>query len=93
MSSGTSQTQSLFDNLALEYRLSQRSNTNLKLFYERQVYDYLEGYIGQYGIGIVWKRKLERMNELFDIFRKRKKENGDAHIDSTTVEKKGDEEL
>lgn len=93
VSSGTSQTQSLFDNLALEYRLSQRSNTNLKLFYERQVYDYLEGYIGQYGIGIVWKRKLERMNELFDIFRKRKKENGDAHIDSTTVEKKGDEEL
>lgn len=91
VSSGTSQTQSLFDNLALEYRLGENSNTNLKLFYERQVYDYLEGYIGQYGVGIVWKRKLERLSELFNVFKKRNKELYGVPADSINVKEKGEE--
>ena len=70
VSSGTSQTQSLFDNLALEYRLDQSANTNLKVFYERQVYDYLEGYVGEYGVGLVWKRHMDKLSDVFNLFRK-----------------------
>ncbi|MCR4957876.1 MAG: translocation/assembly module TamB domain-containing protein [Prevotella sp.] len=59
--------QSFFDNVTMEYRLSATSNKYLKLFYNQNVYDWLEGYTGEYGGGFVWKRKLDR---LIDIFRK-----------------------
>lgn len=59
--------QSLFDNIALEYRLDQSANTNLKLFYDRAVYDYLEGYVGEYGVGLVWKRKLQNFSDIFRL--------------------------
>lgn len=59
--------QNLFDNVAFEYRLDQSANTNLKLFYDRSVYDYLEGNVGQYGVGIVWKRKLEKFSDIFRL--------------------------
>lgn len=57
--------QSLFNNVSLEYRLDQSANTNLKLFYDRAKYDYLEGYVGQYGVGIAWKRKLQSLADIF----------------------------
>lgn len=59
--------QSLFDNVALEYRLDQSANTNLKVFYDRAVYDYLEGYVGEYGVGLVWKRKLQNFSDIFRL--------------------------
>lgn len=59
--------QNLFDNVAFEYRLDQSANTNLKLFYDRSVYDYLEGYVGQYGVGLVWKRKLQNFSDIFRL--------------------------
>ncbi len=91
VSSGTSQTQSLFDNLALEYRLDQSANTNVKVFYERQVYDYLEGYVGEYGVGLVWKRKLENLGDIFHILRKQNHNLMPVPADTVKV-KKGDEE-
>ena len=60
------QNQSFFDNVTMEYRLSPTSNQYLKLFYKQNVYDWLEGYTGEYGGGFVWKRKLDK---LLDIFR------------------------
>jgi hypothetical protein len=60
------QNQSFFDNVTMEYRLSPTSNQYVKLFYKQNVYDWLEGYTGEYGGGFVWKRKL---NSLLDIFR------------------------
>lgn len=62
--------ESLFDNVSLEYRLDRSANTNLELFYKRSVYDYLEGYLEQYGVGIVWKRKLQSMSDMLRLFRK-----------------------
>ncbi len=61
------QQQSFFDNVSMEYRLSPTSNQYLKLFYNQNVYDWLEGYTGEYGGGYIWKRKLD---SLFDLFRK-----------------------
>jgi hypothetical protein len=50
----------------MEYRLSPTSNQYVKLFYNQNVYDWLEGYTGQYGGGYMWKKK---MDTLWDIFK------------------------
>lgn len=71
VSSNQASAENLFDNVAFEYRLDRSANTNLRLFYDRATYDFLEGYVGQYGVGIVWKRKLQ---SLTDLFRFKKKE-------------------
>lgn len=55
------QQQSFFDNVTMEYRLNQEATQNLKLFYNQNVYDWLEGYTGEYGVGFVWRRKLDRL--------------------------------
>ena len=65
------QEQSFFDNVTMEYRLNQEGTQNLKLFYKQNVYDWLDGYTGEYGVGFVWRRKLDNF---WDIFRFRQKE-------------------
>ena len=59
------QNQSFFDNVTMEYRLSPTSNQYVKLFYKQNVYDWLEGYTGEYGGGYVWKRKLDHLRDIF----------------------------
>jgi hypothetical protein len=75
VSSGTNemmgQKNSFFDNVTMEYRLNQNATQNIKLFYKQNVYDWLEGYTGEYGAGFVWRRKLDNF---WDIFRFWKKE-------------------
>ncbi len=70
VSSTSASADNLFDNVALEYRLDSNSTTKLRTFYDRQTYDYLEGYVGQYGVGVVWKKQL---NSLCDLWHKPKK--------------------
>ncbi len=65
VSSTQTSAENIFDNVALEYRLDKNANTNLRLFYDRATYDFLEGYVGQYGVGVVWKRRLQSLSELF----------------------------
>jgi len=65
------QNQSFFDNVTMEYRLSPTSNQYVKLFYNQNAYDWLEGYTGEYGGGYIWKRKLD---SFWDIFRGTRKE-------------------
>jgi hypothetical protein len=52
------QQQSFFDNVSMEYRLSPTSNQYVKLFYDQNSYDWLEGYTSKYGGGYIWKKKL-----------------------------------
>ena len=59
------QQQSFFDNVTMEYRLSPTSNQYVKLFYKQNVYDWLEGYTGEYGGGFIWRRKLDHWWEAF----------------------------
>lgn len=61
------QNQSFFDNVTMEYRLSPTSNQYVKLFYNQNVYDWLEGYTGEYGGGFIWKRKLDHWWEIFGV--------------------------
>ncbi len=65
VSSSNANADNIFDNVALEYRLNQSNSTNLRLFYDRATYDFLEGYVGQYGVGIVWKKQLQSLKQLF----------------------------
>ena len=60
------QNQSFFDNVTMEYRLFPNSNQYVKLFYNQNAYDWLEGYTGEYGVGYIYKRK---MNSIWDIFK------------------------
>ena len=61
------QKQSFFDNVAMEYRLSPTSNQYVKLFYNQNVYDWLEGYTSEYGGGFIWKRKMDHWWEVFRL--------------------------
>ena len=59
------QNDTFFDNVTFEYRLSQNSNKYLKLFYDRDSYDWLEGNVEQFGAGFMYRRKLQRLTDIF----------------------------
>jgi len=61
----TNQNQSFFSNVSFEYRLNEASTQYLKLFYDRDSYDWLEGDVGQYGVGFIWRRKMQHFSDLF----------------------------
>ena len=77
------QDDTFFDNVTLEYRLSQNSNKYLKLFYDRDSYDWLEGYVGQYGAGFMYRRKLQKLTDLFRISRLSRKNSKTDDEDET----------
>ena len=54
-----------FDNFSLEYRLNQKETKYLKLYYEREAYDWLEGNVGEFGAGFMWRRKLRHFKDIF----------------------------
>lgn len=61
------QNNSFLDNVSFEYRLSATSNKYLRLFYDHNSYDWLEGYIGEYGAGFMWKRKVQSFKDIFSF--------------------------
>ena len=63
------QKQSFFDNVSMEYRLSPTSNQYLKLFYKQNVYDWLDGYTGEYGGGYIYKRKMDHWWDPFILWK------------------------
>jgi hypothetical protein len=56
--------QSFFGSVSMEYRLSPTSNQYVKLFFDQNSYDWLEGYTSKYGGGYIWKKKLGTLGEL-----------------------------
>lgn len=61
------QNQSFFDNVTFEYRLDNTANKFVKLFYENNVYDWLEGYTQEYGGGFIWRRSLQHFKDIFNF--------------------------
>lgn len=59
-----------FNNVELEYRLDQNASKYLRLFYDNNKYDWLEGPLGEYGVGFVWKRKLRHFRDIFFLDKK-----------------------
>ena len=64
------QAQSFFDNVTAEYRLNQDATQNVKLYYFQNVYDWLDGYTGEYGVGFVWRRKLDSFIDILRFWKK-----------------------
>ena len=72
---------SFINNASLEWKLSENSNRFLKLFYDKNYQSILEGEITEMGIGYVYKRKLNRLKELFIFRNSRKEETGNTKRD------------
>lgn len=62
--------ESFIDNIAVEYRLDRSAARSVRLFYDRSTHDPLEGQLTTTGAGLVLRRKVDRLSELF-IFRRR----------------------
>lgn len=65
------QTQSFIDNISLEYRLDNTATRYIRLFYDKNYESILEGEITEAGAGIVLRKKMDKLGELF-IFKKKK---------------------
>ena len=61
------QNESFFNNVTFEYRLSDTSNKYVKVFYDRDSYDWLEGNVGKFGAGFMWRRKLLHFKDIFNF--------------------------
>ena len=79
----TNNAQSFIDNISLEYRLDNSGTRYVRVFYNKNYESVLDGEITETGLGLVLRRKMDRLGELF-IFRKRQRE-------EETVQEKGDE--
>ena len=64
---------SIINNVSLEWKLNESGNRYIRIFYDKNYRSILEGEITETGIGYVYKRKLNKLKELF-IFKKKKKE-------------------
>lgn len=53
------------DNVSIEYRLDQSAQRYVRLFYNKEAQDLLEDRISEYGAGFVWRKKMDRLSDLF----------------------------
>ncbi|WP_336527116.1 translocation/assembly module TamB domain-containing protein [Bacteroides acidifaciens] len=67
----TNDAESFIDNISLEYRLDRTGTRYIRLFYDKNYESVLEGEITETGVGIVLRKKLDKLSELF-IFKKKK---------------------
>ncbi len=69
----TNTAESFINNVSVEYRLDQGATRYVKVFYDRNTQDPLEGQLTKTGAGLVLRRKTDRLGELF-LFKKKKSE-------------------
>ena len=61
------QNNSFFDNVTLEYRLDDTANKYVKMFFQNNAYDWIDGYTQQYGAGFIWRRSLQNFKDIFTL--------------------------
>lgn len=66
--------ESFIDNISLEYRLDNSGTRYVKLFHDKKYANVLEGEVTETGAGIVLKKKVARIKDLFIFQRKKKKD-------------------
>lgn len=64
--------ESFIDNISLEYRLDASGTRYIRLFHDKNYDSLLEGEITETGIGLVLRKRIDRLGELF-VFRKKRK--------------------
>lgn len=62
-----SNNETFFNNVELQYRLNDGASQYIRAFYNSNTYDWLEGQIGEYGVGFMWKRKLQKFSDIFHL--------------------------
>ena len=62
---------SIINNVSLEWKLNDSGNRYMRIFYDKNYRSILEGEITETGIGYVYKRKLNKLKELFDLKEKK----------------------
>ena len=65
------QSESFVDNASVEWRMDDAGTRYLKAFHQRNYENYFEGEITETGAGIVFRKKVQRLRELFN-FKKKK---------------------
>ena len=55
----------LIDNISLEYRIDRNATRYVRLFYDNDSQDPLEGTYSSAGAGFVWRNKSSRFGDLF----------------------------
>lgn len=68
----TNDAESFIDNISLEYRLDASGTRYVRVFHDKNYESVLDGEITETGVGLVLRKKMDRLGELF-IFRKKKK--------------------
>ncbi len=68
----TNDAESFIDNVSLEYRLDKSGTRYVRVFHNKNYESVLDGEITETGVGMVLRRKMDRLSELF-LFRKKKK--------------------
>lgn len=66
----TNSAASFIDNVSIEYRLDRSGTRYVRVYYDRDAHDMLEGSMMTTGAGLVMRRQTDRLGELF-LFRKR----------------------
>lgn len=79
------QNSSFFDNVVFEYRLDNTANKYVKLFYDNNAYDWLEGSTREYGAGFIWRRSLQHFKDIIKF--KKEKEHNPAIKDTTNIKR------
>ena len=65
--------ETFIDNVAIEYRLDESGTRYVKLFHDKNYESVLEGEVIETGLGVVLRKKVSNLGELF-IFKKKKEE-------------------
>lgn len=68
----TNDVESFIDNISLEYRLDASGTRYIRAFHNKNYESVLDGEITETGVGLVLRRKMDRLGELF-IFRRKKR--------------------
>lgn len=82
-SENANENQSFIDNISLEYRLDKGASKNLRLFYDHDNVDPLEGNYSSAGAGLVLRKKADTFGELF-LFHPRRKNVATKPDDNTS---------
>lgn len=69
---------SIINNVSLEWKLNDSGNRYMRIFYDKNYRSILEGEITETGIGYIYKRKLNKLKELFTFKKKKKKATDDT---------------
>lgn len=68
----TNNAESFIDNISLEYRLDASGTRYVRVFYDKNYESVLDGEITETGVGLVLRRKMDKLGELF-LFKRKKK--------------------